>query len=105
MAKYECAHDILNEHIQNVRKEQDELIRTILIDNGRNMGGLIGAVTGMNGRYELESIFFWGDDHSGDSIICHLDYPAFEVDVDFDDLSVSERQQIVELLIAESQRL
>jgi hypothetical protein len=69
------------------------------------MGGLIGAVTGMNGRYELESIFFWGDDHSGDSIICHLDYPAFEVDVDFDDLSVSERQQIVELLIAESQRL
>ena len=112
MAKYELEHDVLNEHIQSVRKEQDLIVRAILYDNGRSMGGLIGAVTGKNGRYEVESVFMdenheYVDDNPDYEVpvVCHLDYAAFEVDVDYYDLSFDERQQIVELLIAESQRL
>lgn len=107
MAKFECSHDILNEHIRNIKKEQGELVRVILIDNGQGMGGLIGAVSGKNGRYELESIHIDGSYSLLDEdspIICHLDYPAFEVDVDFDDLSIDERQQIIDMLIAELQK-
>lgn len=112
MAKYELSHDILNRRIAELRGLQDEIVRDILYDNGRSMGGCIGSVTGRNGRYDLESIFLdekceyvEQDEYSEIPIACHLDYPAFEVDVNFYDLSIDERQQIVEMLIAESQKL
>ena len=114
MAKYEFSHDLLNGAIEDVRNRQDELVRNILYDNGQGMGGLIGSVTGANGHYDLESIFLDPDckyiepdegENNTIPIVCHLNYPAFEVDVNFYWLSVDERQQIVELLIKEAQQL
>ena len=114
MAKYEFSHDQLNGLVEDVRNRQYELVRNILYDNGRTMGGLIGSITGANGHYDLESIFLdenckyvEPDDEENNTIpiVCHLNYPAFEIDVNFYWLSVDERQQIVELLIKKTQEL
>lgn len=114
MAKHEFTHDVLNSHMVIVNTAQDEIVRAILKENGHSMGGLIGSVTGANGHYDLESIFFDPDykyvenegekEIDGVPIVCHLNYPAFEIDVNFCYLSVDERQQIVELLIKEEQK-
>lgn len=107
MAKYEVTHDALNGSIEIVRSLQLELVVAILKDNGRAMGGCIGSITGTHGHYELESIYIENEvENSCEcTIMCHLNYPAFEVDADFQYLSIDERQQIVELLINESQKL
>lgn len=104
MAKYEISHDVLNRRIQELKGIQLEIVVDILKNNGRSIGGLIGSVTGMNGHYDLEHIYILNEDHDGYVVMCHLNYPAFEVDVDFYWLSLDERQQIVELLIREAQR-
>ena len=114
MAKYEFSHDLLNEAVEDVCNRQDELVRNILYDNGQSVGGCIGSITGINGHYDLESIFLDPDckyiepdegENNTIPIVCHLNYPAFEIDVNFYWLSVDERQQIVELLIKEAQEL
>ena len=106
-------HDILRDHIKIVEKEQFELIDKLIRD-ADGIGGLLGSVTGKNGHYEVESVILdqdfnfvekHGDYDDNGAIVCHLDYPSFEVDVHYLDLPFDERQQILELVIAEMQRL
>ena len=110
MAKNELSHDLLMGKLMEIKRKQEALIRGILIENGRIIGGSIGNVTGENGHYCLESIFLDPDQKCGHSfdglvpIVCHLNYPAFEVDVDLQWLSINECQQIIELLIKETQK-
>ncbi len=111
MARYALQHDQLNGLIEEVKKKQAELVRDILYDNGRCIGGMIGSVNGENGHYDLESICldvkqqYMKSDDGMATIVCHLNYPAFEADANYDYLSLDERQQIVELLIKEAQSL
>lgn len=80
--------------LTSVTKWQMEVMRIILGDNG-SLGGIVcSKVKGENGTYDVETIYNYGN-----NIICHLDYPAFEVDVDFIDLSVSERMTILKGVI------
>ena len=111
MAKFETLHDNLNGSIERAKELQDTIVRGVLIENGRSMGGLIGHINGSSGNYDLEYIFLDPDEKSVKSengmvpIVCHLDFPAFEIDVDFFWMPFDERQQIVELLIKEAQKL
>lgn len=80
--------------ISSVTKWQMEVMRIILGDHG-SLGGIVcSKVKGENGTYDVETIY-----NDGKNIMCHLDYPAFEVDVDFIDLSVSERMTILKGVI------
>lgn len=107
MTKFETLYDNLNVFIERAKELQDAIVRDILIKNGRSIGGLIGHI---NGNYDLEYIFLDSEEKSVKSengmvpIVCHLDFPAFEIDVDFFWMPFDERQQIVELLIKEAQK-
>ena len=71
-------------------------MRLILDHQSGGMGGLLGRVRGANGCYEVESIYDEFDDEGYPKPTCHLDFPSFETDVRFDDLTTSERQQIID---------
>lgn len=40
MAKFETLHDNLNGFIERAKELQDTIVRGVLIENGRSMGGL-----------------------------------------------------------------
>ncbi len=97
--KYDIKRRLLNEWLSQQFRLQHELMTEILND-GNDIGGLLGTIKGENGTYDVESVYFTDEmDSSKRQIICHLNYPSFETDVCFDDFSVSERQQIIELTI------
>ena len=96
--EYDNQRKLLKEWGVQQYRLQDELIRGILSD-GNELCGLLGTVTGENGTFQVESIYL--EDENGDpesEIMCHLNYPAFEIDAPFEDFSIWERQQMIELV-------
>ena len=94
--EYDNKRKLLNEWTIQQFKLQDELIMKILRD-GNELCGLVGVVSGENGTYEVESIYL-EEENLECEIVCHLNYPAFEADVLFEDFSIWERQQMIELV-------
>lgn len=95
---YDNKRKLLNEWGIQQYKLQAELVMEILRDDNE-ICGLLGTVNGENGIYEVESIYHEEADGGTESeIMCHLNYPAFEADVPFEDFSIWERQQMIELV-------
>ncbi len=96
---YEERNSILLEKLAEIERMQHDLMMTIIKDED-GVGGLLGGVRGENGTFAVESIYL---EHRPESlepqVMCHLDYPSFEGDACFDDFSVTERQQIIQLAI------
>lgn len=91
---YEKEVERIDYTLKSVTQWQMQVMRIILGDHG-SMGGIVcSKVKGENGTYDVETIY-----NDGKNIMCHLDYPAFEVDVDFINLSVSERMTILKGVI------
>lgn len=96
--EYDNKRKLLNEWGVQQYRLQTELVMDILRD-GNEICGLLGTVKGENGIYDVESIYLEEADGSFESeIMCHLNYPAFEADVPFEDFSIWERQQMIELV-------
>lgn len=96
--EYDNKRKLLNEWGVHQYRLQAELVMEILRDDNE-ICGLLGTVKGENGIYEVESIYLEETDGSSErEIVCHLNYPAFEIDVPFEDFSIWERQQMIELV-------
>ena len=97
---YQTKLNEINEKIGEVKALQRELMMQILKDHNGGEGGILCSVQG-NGNFVVESIFCTrcGEEYTEPMI--HADYPAFETDIDFDWLTLSEQHQVLEGVIAE----
>jgi len=95
MGRYEVIQDALQARLNDVFVLQSQLVNSML--NDMDLENL-GTVKGANGTYEVESVIFWSDGRTK-TVKCRLKYEAFSTGTDFDDLTVSERQQIVDLAL------
>ena len=82
----------LSDHILQIAKDEDAIMRIVLKQQGGGMGGIICSVIGHEGRYDVESIYM-----DSDVVKCHI-WTSFrcERDIRFDSLPIWERMQIIE---------
>ena len=97
---YQTKLNEINEKIGEVKALQRELIMQILKDHNGGEGGILCSVQG-NGSFVVESIFCTRCGEEYIEPMIHADYPAFETDIDFDWLTLSEQHQVLEGVIAE----
>lgn len=93
------------EKFHEISEMLHHLMMRILDDHNGGEGGLFGTVRGKNGTFDVESIFSQYDDDGNKVPMIHADYPAFETDIEFDELTVSERFEILELVIDELRKV
>lgn len=107
MASYEYPTMLseISEKILEVQDLQHSLIMKILDDHNGGEGGLFGTVRGENGTFDVESIYSQYDDNGNKIPMIHADFPAFECDIEFDELTVSEKYQILHDVIVELRKV
>lgn len=107
MASYEYPTMLseISEKIHEVQDLQHSLIMKILDDHNGGEGGLFGTVRGENGTFDMESIYSQYDDNGNKIPMIHADFPAFECDIEFDELTVSEKYQILHDVIVELRKV
>jgi hypothetical protein len=98
---YQTKLNEINENIKEVKDMQQELMMQILKDHNGGEGGMFGSVRGRNGCFDVESIFCTrcGDEYTEPMI--HALYHAFETDIEFEWLTLSEQNEVLEGIIAE----
>lgn len=107
MASYEYPTMLseISEKIHEVQDLQHSLMMKILDDHNGGEGGLFGTVRGENGTFDVESIYSQYDDNGNKIPMIHADFPAFECDIEFDKLTVSEKYQILHDVIVELRKV
>ena len=93
------------EKIHEVQDMQHNLMMKILDDRNGGEGGLFGTVRGQNGTFDVESIYSQYDDNGNKVPMIHADYPSFECDIEFDELTVSEKYQVLRDVIDELRKI
>lgn len=93
MAKYEFTLDMLNAKIDQVKKDQERIIKAI--EDEVELTSIIGKVQTSFGSYDVESVTNYRDSGGYEGIHCHLNFFVGEMDVRFIDLPIEECQQII----------
>ena len=90
--------DMLNAKIDEIGKEQERIL--LEIANGVELCGIVGTVMGTFGRFDVETIYQKRDKNGQYGNFCTLNLPcSADVEVKFSELSIDERQQIIELAL------
>lgn len=92
------------EKFHEIQDMQHNLMMRILDDHNGGEGGLFGTVRGKNGTFDVESIFSQYDDGKKVPMV-HVNYYAFEADIEFDELTVSEKFDILQCVIDELRKV
>ena len=98
MAAFEFTLDMLNARISEIGKEQERIL--LAIADEVELCSIVGTVTGTFGRYDVESIYQQRDKDGDYCCFCTLNLPcSADVEVKFSELSVDEKQQIIEIAL------
>lgn len=93
------------EKFHEIQDMQHHLMMKILDNHNGGEGGLFGTVRGKNGTFDVESIYSQYDDEGNKVPMIHADFPAFECDIEFDELTVSEKFEILQNVINELRKV
>lgn len=81
----------ISEHIRQIKKDEESIMRLILQEQGGSMGGMICAVVGDFGKYIVESIFM-----DKDNVKCHINVEGLgERDILFNSRPIWVRMKII----------